>query len=433
MKLIILFLAMLIANPALAVTCLNDYDNSCVQEPGHSTAGDCTTLGYEKGGDKDCEHALYCPFDSSYARCVKLDSCANLGFTLDAIDKNCKKTLVCKEGGQTYRLCADYAKNLPTCADMGYVIPKNTNYPGCKSYKNCPLDSNFKRCETASSCTDLGFTDTIKSSWCGNIVNCDNLTLCADEKAPVCTDYRLNSCPTHGKCEQCSEDRSKYKLTSCTSNQYLVYGDECLPTKCAIYDTVYNYYFSWHAVSYLLKQDFLRDYKNDYNNGDIYSAVSGGYDIGGYSPDNLNNKIDGMYNKDLICSDQTRALIDQEKMGFSEASSPVDHCCRGNPKYALCNELICYGFCKKLNIPSPDIIANQYDCGVCDGITDPNIVLSCDPYNSNVGAPQRCLPSDTKYKLSQYKYLCENAIDKVHGYEYSKQLKSPAPQRKGGK
>ena len=193
MKLVILFLAMLIANPALAVTCMNDYDNSCAQEPGHSTAGDCTTLGYEKGGDKDCEHALYCPFDSSYARCVKLDSCANLGFTLDAIDKNCKKTLVCKEGGQTYRLCADYAKNLPTCADMGYVIPKNTNYPGCKSYKNCPLDSNFKRCETASSCTDLGFTNKSEMTWCKTFKDCPT-----DSTKGICLEPQAADCEGQG-------------------------------------------------------------------------------------------------------------------------------------------------------------------------------------------------------------------------------------------
>ena len=231
MKLVILFLAMLIANPALAVTCLNDYDNSCVQEPGHSTAGDCEDLGYSKTIEENCEHTIVCPFNSSYKRCVKLEalsipgkdkaSCADLGFTSTSPIADCKDSKTCIEDGKTYYLCGDFAQEVPTCAEKGFTLT-HKKYGSCFNYSECTdKTGTHYRCDTPASCgsmgffenpvpncdeddyetcvengktyylcnavepqeqkscSALGFTADNKSSWCNNIVTCDNLSLCA--------------------------------------------------------------------------------------------------------------------------------------------------------------------------------------------------------------------------------------------------------------
>ena len=60
---------LVIAGSANALTCINDYGgtSSCTNT---NPAGDCETLGYSKDNVSGCEHYLYCPFDTSYKRCV---------------------------------------------------------------------------------------------------------------------------------------------------------------------------------------------------------------------------------------------------------------------------------------------------------------------------------------------------------------------------
>ncbi len=199
MKLVILFLAMLIANPALAVTCLNDYDNSCVQEPGHSTAGDCKTLGYSTTIEENCEHTIVCPFNSSYKRCVKLKepTCEEKGYksyTSGINDLWCDSYSYCREGMKTLRRC-ESTKN---CDGLGFTST-TSNIPGCAETAEC-TDTNGKhyRCKEfekqVTDCEALGFTTSNKKGWCKNIKTCptttqsdhEDWTLCATG-IPICS------------------------------------------------------------------------------------------------------------------------------------------------------------------------------------------------------------------------------------------------------
>ena len=65
---------LVIAGSANALTCINDYGgtSSCTNT---NPAGDCTTLGYSKSNVTNCEHYLYCPFDTSYKRCLGEKEC----------------------------------------------------------------------------------------------------------------------------------------------------------------------------------------------------------------------------------------------------------------------------------------------------------------------------------------------------------------------
>ena len=80
-------LTLLSASSALALTCANDYGSSAGCASNTTAAGDCATLGYSKDNVDGCEHYLYCPFDTSYKRCVSSEEidCATLGFTQEDI------------------------------------------------------------------------------------------------------------------------------------------------------------------------------------------------------------------------------------------------------------------------------------------------------------------------------------------------------------
>ena len=208
MKLVILFLAMLIANPALAVTCLNDYDNSCAQEPGHSTAGDCEDLGYSKTIEENCEHTIVCPFNSSYKRCVKLKelTCAekgyNVPFTVEKLG-GCSdlSSDSCKEGNFAYKRC----NQVKSCLFLGFS--SKNHIPGCKKEISCTdkfgTETTYYLCadveEQVTDCSALGFTADDKSSWCdaNSIKTCDNLTLCA--KALASTTPETPTCKLRGQ------------------------------------------------------------------------------------------------------------------------------------------------------------------------------------------------------------------------------------------
>ena len=63
-------LTLLSASSALALTCANDYGSSAGCASNTTAAGDCATLGFSQDNVDGCEHYLYCPFDTSYKRCV---------------------------------------------------------------------------------------------------------------------------------------------------------------------------------------------------------------------------------------------------------------------------------------------------------------------------------------------------------------------------
>ncbi len=70
MKLIAFLLMICATTPASALTCKNDYAGASGCASNDTAAGDCTTLGFSKSDTAGCSHYIYCPFDSSYKRCV---------------------------------------------------------------------------------------------------------------------------------------------------------------------------------------------------------------------------------------------------------------------------------------------------------------------------------------------------------------------------
>ena len=100
-------LTLLSASSALALTCANDYGSSAGCASNTNAAGDCATLGFSQDNVDGCEHYLYCPFDTSYKRCVsseKID-CAALGFTQENKSEWCGNVVSCPMDS-SYTLCA---------------------------------------------------------------------------------------------------------------------------------------------------------------------------------------------------------------------------------------------------------------------------------------------------------------------------------------
>ena len=71
-------------NCAVALTCLNDYSGISGCAGNQNTAGNCETLGYYTADVENCGHYIYCPFDTSYKRCVIVtdsgSGCESKGF-----------------------------------------------------------------------------------------------------------------------------------------------------------------------------------------------------------------------------------------------------------------------------------------------------------------------------------------------------------------
>lgn len=136
---------------------------------------DCAALGFSTADDETCasDGYLYCPFDSSYKKCVKHNQ----------ID------------------CSAYA--LSTC-------PEGANCSAC----------------------GIGTTITYKVDSCE-----EGYTLADGTCTPSdCSDYTLSSCPTDGVCETCqSGSELTYKLTGCEEGSVLLNENSCYNC-AAMYD-----------------------------------------------------------------------------------------------------------------------------------------------------------------------------------------------------
>ena len=55
---------------ATALTCKNDYAGASGCANNTTAAGDCATLGFSTEDTTDCEHYIYCPFNTTYKACV---------------------------------------------------------------------------------------------------------------------------------------------------------------------------------------------------------------------------------------------------------------------------------------------------------------------------------------------------------------------------
>ncbi len=120
-------LTLLSTSSALALTCVNDYGGTSSCASNTTAAGDCETLGYSTSDVDNCEHYLYCPFDTSYKRCVTQS-----------------------ETSETVEDCSDYTlESCPTGAicDICY----QTSESGGIAY--------FKRYYKITSCEE-GYTET---------------------------------------------------------------------------------------------------------------------------------------------------------------------------------------------------------------------------------------------------------------------------------
>ena len=277
MKLIILFLAMFIAKPALAVTCMNDYDNSCVQEDEHSTAGNCVDLGYSTTIEKDCEHTIVCPFNSSYKRCVKLKepTCAEKGFTLTHKKYgSCFNYSECTDKTGTHYRCDTPA----SCGSMGFF---EKPVPNCDEddYETCVENGKtYYLCnavESQKSCSALGFTADDKSSWCdaNSIKKCDNLSLCAKKAlasstiTPTCRLRNQDECfyddyyyivdGGQGKCAECLTDEEGAKLIGVVVAPQQ-YGGYSTPT-AGLVVAFDDLYFQDGMIRYLEEDGYLSE------------------------------------------------------------------------------------------------------------------------------------------------------------------------------
>ena len=89
----------------------------------------------------------------------------------------------------------------PDCASLGY---SREDDPNCadNGYIYCPFDENYKKCVNYD-CVKMGFTESDKSSWCADLIECkgnEKMTLC--QKPCFATDYTsLKDLAESGKCK----------------------------------------------------------------------------------------------------------------------------------------------------------------------------------------------------------------------------------------
>lgn len=70
MRILLALMFVFAASPSWALSCKNDYAGVTGCAANASSAGDCETLGYSTAAVINCEHYIYCPFNTAYKRCV---------------------------------------------------------------------------------------------------------------------------------------------------------------------------------------------------------------------------------------------------------------------------------------------------------------------------------------------------------------------------
>jgi hypothetical protein len=166
-------LSLLIASPAFALAS-PDGDpggstGSNVGETDCTTQPECANLGYTTDATCDEGAFIYCPYDTSYKKCIpnavtsaEID-CAELGFTTENKADWCDKIVKCPTDS-SYTLCA---KNI-TCAEGEALIGSD-----CKTiYSSCSAAGllSFAECNTAG--YTCGALRTIYTSADGTTMAC---------------------------------------------------------------------------------------------------------------------------------------------------------------------------------------------------------------------------------------------------------------------
>ena len=257
-------LTLLSTTSAFALSCVNDYGGSSSCAGSTQAAGDCTTLGYFKNNVDGCEHYLYCPFDTSYKRCVSLD-CTT--YTLSSCPSGATSCASCQSGSSTkYKIngcksgyvvsdntcvtnpctgypltsCPSGATSCSSCQSgsstkykingckSGYIVSDNTCVTNpCTGY---PLTSCQYMATSCSTCQS-GSSTKYKADgcWVGYVVS-DNTCV-----ADPCTGYDLTSCPYGGMCDRCrSGTETKFKLVNCDLG-FILRGSTCVAKTCETY------------------------------------------------------------------------------------------------------------------------------------------------------------------------------------------------------
>lgn len=191
--------ALLLSSSALATTCLNDYSGDgqgCAKIS--TAAGDCSTLGYSTEDDSSCTKWLYCPFDSSYKRCLKKanDGCDEINEFRVCLTTD---TCIVYEGGLVF----GGGPHTPGCyyCKRGYEYAKNmdawknnstgeiTTHGGI-SIINGQLSHNITKVEGGCKCIE-GFGCEGYSH-----VTCPALSVCYEKCEDACGDelVKWNGC-----------------------------------------------------------------------------------------------------------------------------------------------------------------------------------------------------------------------------------------------
>ena len=232
-------LTLLSASSALALTCANDYGSSAGCASNTTAAGDCATLGYSQDNVDGCEHYLYCPFDTSYKRCVSADYC--YGYPLSSCpeegancsscgkDDDLKFKIDSCENGYTYANDTCVAQSCPsgystsiTSCGSGYTLTTN-GYSGSSACGKCVAKSCPSGYSTSITSCSSGYTLTT-NGYSGS-------SACRKCVAKSCSGYTLSKCPANGYCTDClSGSTKKYKLNSCKSG-YEKNGNTCVKSK----------------------------------------------------------------------------------------------------------------------------------------------------------------------------------------------------------
>ncbi len=132
--------------------------NSALASLNCTTQPTCSELGYSTSNVDNCEHYLYCPFDTAYKKCVKeTDTCTDTGTgthqvcstSLHFVNGECVETDL-----NPSKNCSDYgfdSLSNATCTNKFEIYYNGSLYNTC--YSGCLSCNNFDSLDAL--CADL--------------------------------------------------------------------------------------------------------------------------------------------------------------------------------------------------------------------------------------------------------------------------------------
>lgn len=321
------FSTLLFATSAMSMTCLNDYSGDgqgCAKIS--TAAGDCTTLGYSNKKELGCTKWLYCPFDSSYKRCLEYDSLTKVcSADVYPFDK-CPGALVGKED-ETCIKCQD----------------------GDGWHYACKSGLEYIDTETVNGVTIIAH--------CGCIPK-------------TCTDYKLASCPNLATCASCTDncDTKRYNFTSCVENASLVNGE------CVCNDG----YFAENnkCVSCADSQEYKELSKISGNH--YWLGLSGNYPSNYLSYSSVNTSVSVDSSGDGFQIDDGFTTNDIFSTGCASWGTDTNVCSCYKTKYALRKRVDTYNQqCPTLTVSMPGFDCNNACLPPSNGVDAICIANSC--------------------------------------------------------